>query len=35
MGGRVKLMITGASAVEKNVLTFVRAAMGCVVLEVR
>ncbi|GMS94618.1 hypothetical protein PENTCL1PPCAC_16793, partial [Pristionchus entomophagus] len=33
MGGRVKLMITGSAPLEKNVLTFVRAAMGCVVIE--
>lgn len=35
MGGRVKLMITGSAPISANVLTFVRAAMGCVVIEVR
>lgn len=34
MGGNVKLMITGSAPLENNVLTFVRAAMGCVVIEV-
>ncbi|KAF8374412.1 hypothetical protein PRIPAC_80841 [Pristionchus pacificus] len=33
MGGNVKLMITGSAPLENNVLTFVRAAMGCVVIE--
>ncbi|GMR46570.1 hypothetical protein PMAYCL1PPCAC_16765, partial [Pristionchus mayeri] len=33
MGGRVKLMITGSAPLAPNVLTFVRAAMGCVVVE--
>ncbi|CAB3408257.1 unnamed protein product [Caenorhabditis bovis] len=33
MGGRVRLMITGSAPLSTNVLTFVRAAMGCVVVE--
>ncbi|VDM56638.1 unnamed protein product [Angiostrongylus costaricensis] len=33
MGGRVRLMITGSAPLSENVLTFVRAAMGCVVVE--
>ncbi|GMR48200.1 hypothetical protein PMAYCL1PPCAC_18395 [Pristionchus mayeri] len=33
MGGRVKLMITGSAPLAENVLTFVRAAMGCIVVE--
>ncbi|CAI2308543.1 unnamed protein product [Caenorhabditis sp. 36 PRJEB53466] len=32
-GGRVRLMITGSAPLSTNVLTFVRAAMGCVVVE--
>ncbi|VDK47070.1 unnamed protein product, partial [Cylicostephanus goldi] len=33
MGGRVRLMVTGSAPLSENVLTFVRAAMGCVVVE--
>lgn len=33
MGGRVKLMISGSAPLAENVLTFMRAALGCVVLE--
>ncbi|VDP07260.1 unnamed protein product [Heligmosomoides polygyrus] len=33
MGGRVRLMVTGSAPLAENVLTFVRAAMGCVVVE--
>lgn len=33
MGGRVRLMITGSAPLSENVLTFVRAAMGCFVVE--
>ncbi|GMR45720.1 hypothetical protein PMAYCL1PPCAC_15915 [Pristionchus mayeri] len=33
LGGRVKLMITGSAPLEKEVLTFVRAALGCTVME--
>ncbi|KAJ1367631.1 hypothetical protein KIN20_028580 [Parelaphostrongylus tenuis] len=33
MGGHVRLMITGSAPLSENVLTFVRAAMGCVVVE--
>uniref|UniRef100_A0A0K0CY01 Long-chain-fatty-acid--CoA ligase n=1 Tax=Angiostrongylus cantonensis TaxID=6313 RepID=A0A0K0CY01_ANGCA len=33
MGGRVRLMITGSAPLSENVLTFVRATMGCVVVE--
>ncbi|CAD6186308.1 unnamed protein product [Caenorhabditis auriculariae] len=33
MGGRVRLMFTGSAPISANVLTFVRAAMGCVVVE--
>uniref|UniRef100_A0A915EUD8 long-chain-fatty-acid--CoA ligase n=1 Tax=Ditylenchus dipsaci TaxID=166011 RepID=A0A915EUD8_9BILA len=33
LGGRVKLMITGSAPLSEAVLTFVRCAMGCVVLE--
>lgn len=33
MGGRVKLMITGSAPLAENVLTFVRCALGCVVVE--
>ncbi|PAV66465.1 hypothetical protein WR25_22503 [Diploscapter pachys] len=33
MGGRVKLMVTGSAPLAENVLTFVRAAMGCIVVE--
>ncbi|XP_013909897.1 PREDICTED: long-chain-fatty-acid--CoA ligase 1-like [Thamnophis sirtalis] len=29
LGGKVKLMITGAAPVSANVLTFLRAALGC------
>lgn len=32
-GGRVKLMITGSAPLSENVLTFVRCAMGCAVVE--
>ena len=32
-GGRVKLMITGSAPLAENVLTFVRCAMGCMVIE--
>jgi len=32
-GGRVKLMITGSAPLAENVLTFVRCAMGCAVIE--
>ncbi|ETN77016.1 AMP-binding enzyme [Necator americanus] len=31
--GRVRLMVTGSAPLAENVLTFVRAAMGCVVVE--
>ncbi|WKY06955.1 hypothetical protein Q1695_006828 [Nippostrongylus brasiliensis] len=33
MGGRVRLMVTGSAPLAENVLTFVRAAMGCIVVE--
>uniref|UniRef100_F1KXI1 Long-chain-fatty-acid--CoA ligase n=1 Tax=Ascaris suum TaxID=6253 RepID=F1KXI1_ASCSU len=33
MGGRVKLMVTGSAPLAEKVMTFARAAMGCVVLE--
>ncbi|KHJ96103.1 AMP-binding enzyme [Oesophagostomum dentatum] len=33
LGGRVRLMVTGSAPLSENVLTFVRAAMGCVVVE--
>ncbi|KAH7714877.1 long-chain-fatty-acid--CoA ligase 6-like isoform 5 [Aphelenchoides avenae] len=33
MGGRVKLMITGSAPLGENVLTFVRCALGCAVVE--
>uniref|UniRef100_A0A914WJJ4 long-chain-fatty-acid--CoA ligase n=1 Tax=Plectus sambesii TaxID=2011161 RepID=A0A914WJJ4_9BILA len=33
MGGRVRLMITGSAPLAENVLTFIRAAMGCIVIE--
>lgn len=33
MGGRLKLMITGSAPCAENVLNFVRAAMGCTVVE--
>ncbi|KAI6234638.1 AMP-dependent synthetase ligase domain containing protein [Aphelenchoides fujianensis] len=33
MGGRVKLMITGSAPLGANVLNFIRAAMGCTVVE--
>lgn len=33
MGGRVRLMITGSAPLSEKVLTFVRAALGCVVVE--
>ncbi|GMR46363.1 hypothetical protein PMAYCL1PPCAC_16558 [Pristionchus mayeri] len=33
LGGKVKLMITGSAPLEKEVLTFVRAALGCTVME--
>jgi len=33
MGGRVRLMITGSAPLADEVLTFIRAAMGCIVLE--
>lgn len=31
--GRVRLMVTGSAPLAENVLTFVRAAMGCIVVE--
>jgi long-chain acyl-CoA synthetase len=33
MGGRVKLMITGSAPLGENVLNFIRASMGCTVVE--
>lgn len=33
MGGRVRLMITGSAPCSTEVLTFIRAALGCIVLE--
>ena len=33
LGGRVKLLITGSAPLAENVLTFVRCALGCVVVE--
>jgi long-chain acyl-CoA synthetase len=33
MGGRVRLMITGSAPLSPETLTFMRAAMGCIVLE--
>lgn len=33
MGGRVRLMITGSAPCSREILTFIRAALGCVVLE--
>lgn len=33
MGGNVRLMVTGSAPCAENVLTFIRASMGCVVLE--
>lgn len=33
MGGRVRLMVTGSAPLAEEVLTFIRAAMGCIVLE--
>lgn len=33
MGGRVRLMLSGSAPISKDVLLFMRAAMGCVILE--
>lgn len=33
MGGRVRLMICGSAPLQANVLTFMRCALGCVVVE--
>ena len=33
LGGRVKLMITGSAPLSETVLTFIRCAMGCIVIE--
>ncbi|KAE9554238.1 hypothetical protein FO519_002537 [Halicephalobus sp. NKZ332] len=33
LGGRVKLLLTGSAPLAENVLTFVRCALGCVVVE--
>ena len=32
-GGRVKLIVTGSAPIAENVLTFVRCALGCIVIE--
>jgi len=33
LGGRLQMMVTGAAPISADVLTFCRAAFGCVVLE--
>jgi len=33
MGGRLKLMITGSAPIDEDVLNFIRAVMGCIVVE--
>jgi acyl-coenzyme A synthetase/AMP-(fatty) acid ligase len=33
MGGRVKLMITGSAPLSEHVLNFIRASLGCMVVE--
>lgn len=33
MGGRLKVMVSGSAPLAENVLTFIRAAVGCMVLE--
>ncbi|XP_037660332.1 long-chain-fatty-acid--CoA ligase 5 isoform X2 [Choloepus didactylus] len=33
LGGKVRIMVTGAAPISSTVLTFLRAAMGCLVLE--
>ncbi|KFM72649.1 Long-chain-fatty-acid--CoA ligase 1, partial [Stegodyphus mimosarum] len=33
MGGRVRILVTGSAPLASNVLTFLRCALGCTILE--